>query len=64
MGGRPDVGSTQENDGAYVNFLGDEGAARTRSAYPGRTWDRLRQIKQRYDPDNVFRRNQNIPPAR
>lgn len=53
----------QENDGAYVNFLGDEGAARTRSAYPGRTWDRLRQIKQRYDPDNVFRRNQNIPPA-
>lgn len=53
----------QDNDGAYVNFLGDEGAARTRSAYPGRSWDRLRQIKRQYDPDNVFRRNQNIPPA-
>ena len=53
----------QDHDGAYVNFLGDEGAARTRSAYPGKSWDRLRRIKRQYDPDNVFRRNQNIPPA-
>ena len=51
------------DDGAYVNFLGDEGADRTRAAYPGETWDRLRRIKARYDPTNLFRLNQNIPPA-
>ncbi|HSC49831.1 MAG TPA: FAD-binding oxidoreductase [Gaiellaceae bacterium] len=50
-------------DGAYVNFLGDEGAERTRAAYPGSTWDRLAGVKRRYDPDNVFRLNQNVPPA-
>ncbi|HEY3211372.1 MAG TPA: hypothetical protein VGL18_16580 [Actinomycetota bacterium] len=33
----------QGNDGAYVNFLGDEGEARIRAAYPGSTWDRLRR---------------------
>jgi FAD/FMN-containing dehydrogenase len=53
----------QGDDGAYVNFLGDEGEARIRAAYPGPTWDRLRQIKARYDPTNLFRLNQNIPPA-
>ena len=49
--------------GAYVNFLAMEGEQGLRSAYPAATWDRLRQIKRRYDPDNLFRRNQNIPPA-
>ena len=49
--------------GAYVNFVGDEGEARVRAAYPGATWDRLARIKAEYDPDNVFRLNQNIPPA-
>ena len=53
----------QSDDGAYVNFLADEGEARIRAAYPGSTWDRLRQIKARYDPTNLFRLNQNIPPA-
>jgi hypothetical protein len=53
----------QSDGGAYVNFLADEGEARVRAAYPGRTWDRLRAIKRRYDPDNLFRLNQNIPPA-
>jgi len=53
----------QGDDGAYVNFLGDEGEERIRAAYPGATWDRLRQIKSRYDPTNLFRLNQNIPPA-
>jgi FAD/FMN-containing dehydrogenase len=53
----------QGDDGAYVNFLADEGEERIRAAYPGATWDRLAAIKARYDPDNVFRRNQNIPPA-
>ena len=53
----------QADSGAYVNFLGDEGEARVRDAYPGATWDRLRAIKARYDPINLFRLNQNIPPA-
>jgi FAD/FMN-containing dehydrogenase len=50
-------------EGAYVNFVGDEGEARVRAAYPGDTWARLVAIKTRYDPGNLFRRNHNIPPA-
>jgi FAD/FMN-containing dehydrogenase len=46
-----------------VNFVGDEGPERVRAAYPGSTWDRLVTIKRSYDPNNVFRVNQNIPPA-
>lgn len=53
----------QGDDGAYVNFVADEGPARVRAAYPGDTWDRLRQVKRAYDPENLFRLNQNIPPA-
>jgi FAD/FMN-containing dehydrogenase len=54
----------QQNDtGAYVNFLGDEGEARIHRAYPGATWDRLAAIKRRYDPANLFWLNQNSPPA-
>jgi len=53
----------QGDGGVYVNFLGDEGEARVRAAYPGPTWDRLAAIKRRYDPTNLFRLNQNIPPA-
>jgi FAD/FMN-containing dehydrogenase len=53
----------QGDAGAYVNFVGDEGEARVRAAYPGATWDRLVAIKAAYDPANVFRRNQNIPPT-
>jgi FAD/FMN-containing dehydrogenase len=53
----------QGEDGAYVNFLGDEGAERVRAAYPGATWERLTEVKRRYDPENVFRVNQNVPPA-
>jgi FAD/FMN-containing dehydrogenase len=49
--------------GAYVGFLADEGSERVRAAYPGPTWDRLAAIKARYDPDNLFRLNQNVPPA-
>ncbi|HEY8339503.1 MAG TPA: FAD-binding oxidoreductase [Egibacteraceae bacterium] len=50
-------------DGRYVNFLGSDTPEQVRAAYPGATWDRLRAIKRRYDPDNVFRVNYNIPPA-
>jgi FAD/FMN-containing dehydrogenase len=53
----------QSDGGVYVNFLTDEGPDRVRAAYPGPTWDRLREIKSRYDPSNVFRLNQNITPA-
>jgi hypothetical protein len=53
----------QGDTGAYVNFLGDEVEARIRQPYPGSTWDRLAAIKARYDPTNLFRLNQNIPPA-
>jgi FAD/FMN-containing dehydrogenase len=49
--------------GVYVNFLSNEGPDRVREAYPGRTWDRLVEVKRRYDPGNLFRLNQNIPPT-
>jgi len=48
---------------AYVNFVGDEGAARVHDAYPDATYRRLAAVKRRYDPGNLFRLNQNIPPA-
>ncbi len=50
----------QEDTGVYVNFLQEEGPDRVRAAYPGATWDRLLEIKARYDPENLFRRNQNV----
>ncbi len=53
----------QDDAGAYVNFLGEDGPQRIAAAYPGATWERLRRIKRQYDPQNLFRRNQNIPPA-
>jgi FAD/FMN-containing dehydrogenase len=53
----------QDDDGAYVGFLGEDGAARIHQTYPGSTWERLAAVKRRYDPDNLFRRNHNVPPA-
>jgi FAD/FMN-containing dehydrogenase len=52
----------QSDRGVYVNFLGDEGEEKIRAAYPGATWDKLVAVKKRYDPTNLFRLNQNIPP--
>jgi FAD/FMN-containing dehydrogenase len=54
------AGALAQDEGVYVNFLGDEGEARVREAYPGSTWDRLVAVKRRYDPTNLFRLNQNI----
>ncbi len=46
----------------YTNFLMDEGEERIREAYGADKYDRLKVLKQKYDPDNFFRLNQNIPP--
>lgn len=48
--------------GVYVNLLADDEPTRVRAAY-GDNWDRLRDVKAAWDPDNVFRANHNIPPA-
>ncbi len=50
------------SEGNYVNFMGDDEDDTAAGAY-GRTIERLRQVKSVYDPDNVFRLNQNIEPA-
>ena len=47
--------------GAYVNFMMDEGIDRVKAAYRD-NYDRLREIKEKYDPNNFFRINQNITP--
>jgi FAD/FMN-containing dehydrogenase len=58
------AGSLGKNGaGGYVGFLGDEDEDSLRAAYPGGNWERLRGLKRRYDPDNLFRLNHNIPPA-
>jgi FAD/FMN-containing dehydrogenase len=53
----------KDGAGGYVGFLGEVDEATIRAAYPGTTWDRLRKLKRRYDPDNLFHLNHNIPPA-
>jgi len=50
------------NGAAYVNFMMDEGQERIFATY-GANYERLRQIKKKYDPSNFFRSNQNIAPA-
>jgi len=50
-------------DAVYVNYLGDEGEERVRRAY-GAKYERLRALKDKYDPTNFFRMNQNIKPNR
>jgi FAD binding domain/Berberine and berberine like len=48
--------------GAYVNMMMDEGSERVRATYRGH-YDRLAEVKRKYDPTNLFHVNQNIPPA-
>ncbi|HEY7076568.1 MAG TPA: FAD-binding oxidoreductase [Solirubrobacteraceae bacterium] len=52
-----------DGSGAYAGLLADEGPERVRAAYPGATWERLAAVKAAYDPENLFRLNQNVPPA-
>lgn len=50
------------SQGVYVNFLSEEGAARVKQAYTTEVWDRLVECKRKWDPENLFRMNQNISP--
>lgn len=49
--------------GSYVNYVSDEGEAVSRAAY-GPNYARLVALKNKYDPTNLFRMNQNVPPDR
>jgi len=50
--------------GGYVNYMqADEPIERVRAAFGEENFERLRALKRRYDPENVLRRNQNVPPA-
>jgi FAD/FMN-containing dehydrogenase len=48
---------------AYVNFTGEASEDRVRASYPAQTYARLVSVKDRYDPTNLFRLNQNVPPS-
>lgn len=50
--------------GVYVNFLSEEGDARVKEAYSSEVWQRLVEIKNKYDCENIFRLNQNIKPSK
>jgi FAD/FMN-containing dehydrogenase len=50
------------SQGVYVNFLSEEGEDRVKDAYTPETWGRLVDLKKKYDPENLFRMNQNIKP--
>jgi FAD/FMN-containing dehydrogenase len=47
---------------AYLNMLGDEGLDRVKAAYGPEKYARLQELKAKWDPTNLFRHNQNIPP--
>ena len=47
---------------AYLNFLGDEGAGRVEAAFGPEKYAKLQALKGKWDPTNLFRHNQNIPP--
>ena len=61
-GFRRDI-SRYTNGGVYLNFIGDEGQGRIRAAFGADSYDRLASIKAEWDPDNMFRGNQNIEPS-
>ena len=47
----------------YVNFIGDEGEERVVASFGREVYRRLQAIKDRYDPDNLFRSTQNVKPS-
>lgn len=47
----------------YLNFIGDEGQGRVEAAFGAEKYARLQQLKAKWDPQNLFHHNQNIPPA-
>lgn len=49
--------------GVYVNFLSEEGEDRVKEAYTDKSWNRLVELKNKYDPKNLFKMNQNIKPT-
>jgi FAD/FMN-containing dehydrogenase len=50
--------------GGYANYMqADEPLERVRAAFGRASFDRLRALKSRYDPDNIFHQDQNIPPG-
>lgn len=48
---------------AYLNFIGDEGRSRVEAAFGPEKFARLQAIKDEWDPTNLFKHNQNIPPS-
>jgi FAD/FMN-containing dehydrogenase len=57
-----DATAPYSEQGGYINFMAEDDQGRIRTNYRG-SYDRLAEIKRRYDPDNLFRHNQNIAPA-
>ena len=57
-----DAIAPHSEEGGYINFMAGDDQGRIRANYRG-NYDRLQQVKGRYDPDNMFRHNQNIAPA-
>jgi FAD/FMN-containing dehydrogenase len=60
---RAATGGLGPSSASYVNFTGEGGDDRVRASYPPATYQRLVAVKDRYDPVNLFRLNQNIPPS-
>jgi FAD/FMN-containing dehydrogenase len=57
-----DATAPHSEEGGYINFMADDDQGRIRDNYR-QNYNRLAEIKRRYDPGNVFHVNQNIAPA-